>query len=358
MIRIFLVLLLLIPSPIVNAFEVAKPGKQFSFPQDDREHSNFKTEWWYFTGNLQDETGKKFGYQLTFFRNAIGDEQNLPNRKSIWASNQLIMAHFAITDVDSQNHTSYEKIRRLLPGVVGFEKNPWSVHIEPWEIVNPKEGLYKLIAIQDGTELKLNCSTLKPRVYQGEKGYSRKGKDPGNASYYTSFTRMKTDGEIKIKDKVYRVSGDSWMDHEISTSALDADQAGWDWFAIQLTTGEELMIYQLRDHAGQQSEFSSGTWIDAKGVSTNLLARDFSLTPKRFWKSERTKTSFPVEWSVVVPSLHLNLVVNAKVDDQEMKTFVPYWEGAIDISGSSSGQGYLELTGYSGELGSFLGGKN
>ena len=358
MIRIFFILLFFASTAFSAPFDVAHPGKSFSFPQDDQQHPTFKTEWWYFTGNLMDESGKKFGYQLTFFRNALGDQHSEIQRKSIWSSDQLIMAHFAVTDVQHQSHISYEKMRRTLPEIVGFEKKPWAIHIDPWSIKNSSEGVYLLTAAQSGTEIKLTCSASKPRVFQGDHGYSRKGKDPGNASYYVSFPRMKTDGQIKIEGKAYQVTGESWMDHEISTSALDENQTGWDWFAIQLSTGEEVMIYQLRDRNGKQGEFSSGTWIDAQGASQKLSPKDFTLTPTRHWKSSKTKTLFPIEWDVRVPSHHLDLHVNAKVDDQEMSTFIPYWEGAIDVSGSHSGQGYLELTGYSGEMSDFLGGKD
>jgi predicted secreted hydrolase len=355
--NLFLISLMLVQSVFAAPFEKALPGKKFEFPKDDFEHTNFKTEWWYFTGNLQDETGKQFGYQLTFFRNAMGDQIHAASRKSLWASDQLVMAHFAVTDVDNKIHQSYEKIRRNLPQVAGFSKDPWSIHIQPWSIVYISEGKYQLTAAQDELKLNITCSQSKPRVFQGDHGYSRKGKDVGNASYYLSFTRMKTEGTLQIQNKTYRVLGESWMDHEISTSALDENQAGWDWFAIQFEGGEELMIYQLRDQDGKQGEFSSGTWIDAKGLSRTLSFKDFTLQPQRFWKSKRTKTSYPVQWNVIVPSLNLNLNVSAKVENQEMNTSIPYWEGTIDVSGSHKGQGYLELTGYGETLSLFLGGK-
>lgn len=357
MIRALLIFCFVFASPFADAFEVAVPGKQFSFPKDDEQHPNFKTEWWYFTGNVVDEKGREFGYQLTFFRNALGDAPYIKKRESIWFSDQLIMAHFAITDVKNQKHHSFEKLRRILPDLVGFETDPWKIHIEPWFIANPKEGIYELRASQNGIELHLDCVSTKPRVFQGDHGYSRKGADPGNASYYTSFTRMKTNGKLVLENQSYQVTGESWMDHEVSTSALDSGQIGWDWFAIQLNSGEELMIYQLRNRDGTQGEFSSGTWIGKDGVSRRLLPKDFAITPQRSWKSNRTKTSFPVKWNVIVPSLNIHLDIQAKVDNQEMETFIPYWEGAIDVSGSHTGQGYLELTGYSGELTSLLSGK-
>ena len=198
-------------------------------------------------------------------------------------------------------------------------------------------------------------------MLQGDRGYSRKGQDPGNASHYYSLTRMPTTGRIRVGERTVTIRGTSWMDHEFGTSALDAGTRGWDWFALQFDDGRELMLYQLRLDDGRPNPFSSGTLVEPDGRTVPLAVGDFTVTPTRTWRSPGSGATYPVEWDVRVPKAGLELTVRAAVDAQELRTRrstnVTYWEGAVRVEGRAgspspaeplTGVGYLEMTGYSG----------
>lgn len=353
--RTVLAALLAIAAAQAKPFARARPGEALVFPRDHFAHPAFKTEWWYFTGNLAAKDGEPFGYQLTFFRNAVGDGPRETPRASAWAADELLMAHFGLTDVAGGAHRSFEFLSRPAPGVAGIEADPFRIGVRDWTMVREGEGAYRLRAAAEGLAIDLSARATKPRVLQGDRGYSRKGRDPGNASYYVSFTRMETRGTVRARGKEFPVAGISWMDHEYSTSALDADQAGWDWFALHLDDGRDVMIYQLRRRDGAKGEFSSGTIVGKDGAKRALAAKDFTLTPGETWRSPRTGAAYPISWRISVPDAGIEATVRAAIPNQEMGTGIAYWEGAVTLTGSHAGRGYLEMTGYVGSLGTYLG---
>jgi predicted secreted hydrolase len=320
--------------------------REFHFPRDHGAHPDFATEWWYFTGNLETDRGRRFGYQLTLFR--VGLTPGPASTDSAWRANQLYMGHLAISDVETGRHHSRERFSRAAAGLAGAEAAPLRVWLGPWSIRSRSPALLplQLSAADDGLSLQLSIEDGgKPMVLQGDRGLSQKSGESGNASYYYSFTRLPTQGELRIGDDSYRVSGNSWFDREWSTSALGPDQAGWDWFALQLDDGRDLMFYRLRKHDGRPDDFSQGVLVDRDGSAQRLSIDQVDLRPTRFWHADDS-TRYPVEWRLEIPSLQIALRVNATFDAQEMPMTVRYWEGAVDVDGSHRGRGYMELSGY------------
>ena len=330
------------PDPgFARAFE----PRAFSFPGDHGPHPDFATEWWYLTGNLESDDGRRFGYQLTLFR--VGLRPGEAAQDSDWRSNQVYMGHLAVSDIAGGKHYSAERFARAAAGLAGARARPFEVWLGPWRLHSDNEFFPLALEAQDadfGLSLQLQAGD-KPMVLQGERGLSRKSATPGNASYYYSFTRLPTTGEVRIGDTGYRVQGNSWMDREWSSSALDSDQSGWDWFALQLDDGRELMFYQLRTREGKMHAFSRGVLVGKDGDVHHLSPDDVTLVPLRDWQAD-AGTEYPVEWRLQVPGLELDLEVQASLDDQLMDHTVQYWEGAVDVSGSHRGRGYLELSGY------------
>jgi predicted secreted hydrolase len=257
------------------------------------------------------------------------------------------MGHIAISDIAAGGHHSAERFARAAAGLAGASASPFAVWLGSWSL-RGGTGLFPLLLSAGNDDIGLSLQLQaggKPLVLQGEGGLSRKSARPGNASYYYSFTRLPTQGELRIGDASYRVAGDSWLDREWSSSALDEDQAGWDWFALQLEDGRELMFYQLRDKQGRAQPFSRGSLVQADGSSHPLLADAVKLTPLRHWQAE-DGARYPVAWRLQVAEHALDLEVQALLDDQLMGHSVRYWEGAVRVSGSHRGRGYLELSGY------------
>lgn len=333
-------------TPPDPGFARALETREFVFPRDHGAHPEFATEWWYFTGNLRDIEGRRFGYQLTFFR--VGLKPGEPGNDSDWRANQLYMGHFAISDVESRQHYSHEKFSRAAAGLAGATTSPLHVWLGPWSIRGSSKTLFPIKIEASTRDLAISLSLLnpgKPVVLQGDRGLSRKGAGPGDASYYYSFTRLSTSGTIRIDGQRFTVSGDSWFDREWSSSALAADQAGWDWFALQLDDGRDLMFYRMRGKDGRMQAFSSGVLVNRAGDIESLSHEQLELKPVRSWTSNQG-TDYPVAWILKVPGHALDLRIEAAFDEQEMPLTVRYWEGAVDVSGSQQGVGYLELSGY------------
>jgi predicted secreted hydrolase len=340
-------------------FARADGPRPLVFPQDHGPHDDFRTEWWYYTGNLTAETGERFGYQLTFFRRALLSPEARINRPSDWAADQVYMAHFALTDVSGGAHRSFEKLERGAAGLAGAQTIPYRVWLDDWsveEIAGGSNGSpARLRASAEDIVLDLTLRDLKGPVLQGDGGYSRRGPEPGNASYYYSLPRIGTTGTVTVGGKTFDVDGLSWMDHEFSTSALGADQAGWDWFSLQLDDNSELMVFQLRRADGSPDGFSSGTLIASDGATQALGPGDFTLEPTGRWRSPRTGATYPAGWVLTVPAADLRLAVTPFLADQEMNVSYAYWEGAVEVGGTKSGKpvsgsGYVELTGYAGSM--------
>jgi predicted secreted hydrolase len=340
----------------IEGFARADGPMPLLFPQDHGPHPDYQTEWWYFTGNMQDEQGRRFGYQLTFFRRALLPPNQAPARDSAWATPQVYMAHLALTDASSRQHHAFERLARGAAGLAGAQSEPFHVWLDDWQIHQTSSGVYELAASQDGVGINLTLTERKSPVLQGDQGYSQKGAEPGQASYYYSLTRLETQGLIQLPGGSVAVSGWSWMDHEFSTSALSQDQVGWDWFALQLSDGSELMMFQIRKEDGSIDPFSSGTFVRPDGSSVRLDRDDFSITVTSQWTSPESGGVYPAAWTLRIPSLDLELALDPVLADQELNVSYSYWEGAVQASGIRegtplTGAGYVELTGYSGSMG-------
>ncbi|HWI18244.1 MAG TPA: lipocalin-like domain-containing protein [Vicinamibacterales bacterium] len=353
------------PSP----WKQASAGYTYSFPRDHASHPDYKIEWWYYTGNVKAADGRKFGYQLTFFRVGIAHS---PANPSKWAVRDLFMTHLAVTDAQGQRYRYAEKLSRGGPGLAGARSDRYHVWNEDWsaELVgNQQQHVLKAVGPQAGVEFTLDEG--KAPAINGINGISQKGAREGNASHYYSMTRMPTRGTLTIDGERFAVTGTSWMDHEFGTSFLEPEQRGWDWLAIQLSDNRELMLYQLRRSDGSRDPRSSGTLVDANGKTVHLSNADFTLTPGKQTFTSKNGAVYPLEWSIAVPSQQIELRVTTPVRDQELSlvasTGVAYWEGMIDVAGSQAtrpsggrqltGVGYLEMTGYHGSLGRVLSGQ-
>ncbi|MGD2136742.1 MAG: lipocalin-like domain-containing protein [Gammaproteobacteria bacterium] len=330
------------PAP---GFARALASRTFRFPEDHGPHPEYATEWWYLSGNLETPQGRRFGYQFTLFRIALSPKE--PAADSAWRTREIYLGHSAITDVAGGMHYSAERLSRAALELAGAVAEPLAVWLESWSLQG--EGRpFPIRASAEGDDFGLDLtleSGAKPVVLQGEGGLSRKSASPGNASYYYSLTRLPTRGRLRVGDVRYRVSGESWLDREWSSSALAAGQSGWDWFALQLADNRELMFYRLRDRDGGTHPCSRGSLVGPDGHYRSLAPADVELVPLRYWHAE-DGTGYPVAWRLRVPEAALDLRVDAVLDDQLMNHAVRYWEGAVDVSGSHAGRGYLELSGY------------
>ncbi len=344
---------LLIPSPAVqDNFKAASPDVKLVFPEDHGAHPDYQTEWWYYTGNLVSKDGREFGYQLTFFRRAILPEDLRPTRSSQWAAEQVYLAHFAITDVRDGSFYYFDRLGRGAAGLAGASADPeFRVWLEDWSVEEIGADTYRLQASEGDIRLDLTLKDSKGPVLQGEDGYSQKGPEEGNASMYYSLSRLDSSGNVTIGAEQFQVDGSSWMDHEFSTSALSQDQVGWDWFALQLDNGYELMVYTIRNNEGEIDPYSRGIWIDPQGNSRALNAGDFKIQVNETWESAQSGAVYPSNWRIDVPSEGLSLNIKPLLDDQELNLNFIYWEGAVDVAGEYKGvpvggKGYVELTGY------------
>ncbi|PYO51169.1 MAG: carotenoid 1,2-hydratase [Candidatus Rokuibacteriota bacterium] len=329
-------------------FARALSPRPLSFPSDHGPHPDFRTEWWYYTGNLRTVAGRHVGFQLTFFRIALAPGAVV--RASAWATRQLYVAHFAVTDTAGRRFHAFSRASREALGLSGASAAPFRVWIEDWSAEG--DGSSARLRASDGdVALDLELSAAKPIVAQGDRGLSRKGPEPGNASFYYSSTRMPARGTVRLRRETLEVSGEAWMDREWSTSALAPGVQGWDWFALQLDDGRELMFYLLRRRDGAVDPFSAGTLVAADGTTRALEPGDVRVEKLAHWTSPRSGVRYPARWRLSVPSAALRLEIEPRLADQELIVGTRYWEGAVAVAGSSAsgriaGQGYVELVGY------------
>jgi predicted secreted hydrolase len=326
-----------------------------AFPEAHGPHPDYQTEWWYYTGNLETEDGRHFGYQMTIFRRALTPASEQAQRTSEWATNQVYFAHFTLTDVQAGQFHEAERFGRGAAGIAGAQSEPFRVWIENLSIEQTDDDTYQLTASHEDITLTLTLHDAKGPVLEGDQGYSQKGPDPGNASIYYSMTRLESNGTISIGDASYEVSGLSWMDHEYGTSALAENVIGWDWFSIQLDDGSELMLYHFRRKDGTIDAYSNGLYIAPDGSTTPLSLEDFTITVEDSWTSPHSHAEYPAKWMVAIPSLGVTLHLTPYLADQELNVSSVYWEGAVKITGERGGQiiagsGYVEMTGYSGSM--------
>ena len=322
--------------------------RSFEFPADHGPHPGFRNEWWYVTGNLDSEEGRRFGYELTIFRFALAPDR--PESESEWRTNQVYIAHLAVTDVEDERFLVAQRYSRGAVGLAGAGSQPFRVWIDDWFITEERSGAWRLVADAGDFSIDVSLVPQKPPVLNGDAGLSQKSSDPGNASYYYSITRLATEGRIRINGEEHSVTGASWLDREWSTSALADNQVGWDWFALQFSDGSDLMYYGLRLDDGSLDPNSGGTYVGANGIASHLDANDAEITVLDTWNSPEGGT-YPSQWRVRSSRLGLDVTVTPVLADQELFTTVRYWEGAVDVTGTRngkplSGRGYVELTGY------------
>jgi len=276
---------------------------------------------------------------------------------SAWQTNQVFIGHFAVTDVDGKSFHVAQRYSRGGAGLAGASAEPFRVWIDDWSITKSgsesgEAPVWRIVADDPDFAVNLQLVAEKPVVLNGRNGLSQKSAEPGNASYYYSMPRLRTSGSVKVNDRSHDVTGATWLDREWGSSALARDQQGWDWFALQLSDGSDLMFYVLRDNNGMPHEYSSGAWIDPAGVAHQLSRDDVIIEVTDYWQSERGDR-YPSGWKINVPTRDLEIKVVPVLEDQELITNVRYWEGAVDVTGSSGneaiqGRGYAELTGYAG----------
>ena len=351
-------------------FARADHVRQFVFPDDQGPHPEFQTEWWYYTGNLETASGRHFGYQLTFFRRAL--TPTVGTRASDWATNQIYFAHFALTDVQANEHFATERFSRGAAGLAGATGSPHRVWLEDWEIKQaplpsasvpgsapgalqpPSYGL-QMRAQDSGHALALTLRSPKPQVLHGDQGLSQKTNAVGNASYYASLTDLETEGHLTVNGQTFDVHGLSWMDQEFGTTFLGPDAVGWDWFSVQLSDRRELMFFQIRQKNGSIEPLSNGTLVNPDGSTRHLTREQVSVEVLDRWTSPVSHAVYPGRWKISIPSANIDLTLRPYIPDQEMRVSFTYWEGAVEISGTSvgspvKGSGYVELTGYAAPL--------
>ena len=348
-------------------WRLALPGWQYVFPADHAVHRDFKTEWWYFTGNLQDAQGHAFGYELTFFRQGVIAPTAAPApTASRFAQNDFKFAHFAVTDLDRAKFVFTQKISRGAFGEAGFggstgtppERLAW---MENWSLQPQTDGSWRITAQADTSppmSINLVVSSQKPPVIEGTDGVSQKSAGVGNASHYYSFTRLKTVGTLGLGEAGSErpVQGESWFDHEWASNQLAPDQVGWNWFCFQFDDQTELMLYAMRRRDGSVDPASSGTLVKADGSTEHLVRDELQFRALKTWRSEKTGAVYPIAWQIGIPSHRLDFTVQARLDDQELVLPpISYWEGAVQAAGHAGsheikGLGYMELTGYAGPL--------
>lgn len=373
--------LILPPASVAQSpYRPALPGYRYSFPRDHFSHPAYQTEWWYYTGNLTASDGHRFGFELTFFRQAVSREP----ASTPWDIRDFYVAHLALSDLSGGRFYHFERVNRAGPSLAGADECNSRIWNGNWEILW-KDADQQLQAIAENFELHIALHSEKPPVIHGENGVSQKAAGRGQASHYYSLTRLAASGAILLGGESLRVSGLAWMDHEFFTHQLTAEQAGWDWISLQLDDHTELMLFEIRRKDGSIDPFSSGTYIDGAGRATALHREDFLLEPEaKSWQSAASGATYPIRWRAGIPRLGIQLEISTALPNQELAAARPdspsaahssarrvsarssglvptYWEGAISVAGSRKGAkaagstaihgvGYLEMTGYAAPL--------
>ncbi len=333
-----------------QGFARAMAPRSLRFPEDHGPHPEFRSEWWYYTGNVAAGDGRRFAFQLTFFRFALSPRATV--RSSAWASNQVYMAHFTVTDIDLDRFHAAERFSRGALDLAGALAAPFRVWLGSWQASAGGTFFPQTLRAEDGGyAIDLRLDQRKPLVLNGDGGFSRKSAGAGNASYYYSVPRLAVSGRLSTPDGVRQVQGAAWFDREWGSSALAPDQIGWDWFALQLSDGRDLMLYRLRTRDGGTDPHSAGTLVEADGKARSLAADEFQLDALAYWRSPRDGARYPSRWRLRVPSAAIDVEVTPETPDQELNLAFRYWEGAARVSGTSAaaevtGHGHVELTGY------------
>lgn len=347
---------------LLAVFAIARTPYHFTFPRDHFAHDAYRTEWWYFTGHLRARDGRRFGYELTFFRaGLVPHARRIVAGTSDWHAAQLYPAHFAITDENAKRFTFYETIAREALAQGDAPENALRVRANGWALDGVPQSAGKIAmhlrASRGADALDLTLQPLKAPAIHGRGGISRKGPCRSCASHYYSFTRIETRGTLTLDSAKIRVDGTTWMDHEFGSSELTASQSGWDWFSLQLSDGREAMLYRMRERNGRFTPQSSGSLVERDGTVHTFAFAQCTYREEATWHSPHTDATYPSRWFVRVPGIARDLRIVPAVDDQELVDphgELTYWEGAVRIEDAHTramlGEGYVELTGYAGKL--------
>ena len=313
-----------------QSFAEPQRDKVFSFPQDHGPHPDFRIEWWYLTANMTDVDGTPYGLQWTLFRTAFA-----PQSTDDWSSPQLWMGHAAVTT--QERHFVTERLSRGGIGQAGVTADPFEAWIDDWVLEGDWQTM-RMTASGPDFAYDMNLTAQGPLVFHGDDGYSVKSQN-GQASHYYSQPFFAITGTLDLPDGPVEVSGNAWLDREWSSQLLSEDQTGWDWFSLSFESGDKLMGFRLQ-HT-EDEDFTAATWITADGETTAFPDGAFVATPLA-----TNAAGVPVDWRVVLAERNLDVTVAAINENAWMATSVPYWEGPVTVSGSHSGIGYLEMTGY------------
>lgn len=343
---ILILLLFLSSSAFSQEYLDVTPDYRVKLPEDFYFKKDYRVQWWYFTGHLFDESRREFGYELTFF---VVDVQKR-DYKSQFGVNTIYVSHFAISDVENNRFYYCDKADSGAYGFAGAKEDELNV----WVVENTLKGTMNKMhikAFDSSNMIDLELIPSKPVVLNGENGYSRKSEESSLiSSIYFSYTNMKTKGILKIGNQSFNVKGKSWFDREISSRSLSDNQEGWDWFAIQLDDGREIMLYMIRNKDGSIDKYSSGTLVYPGGKYRKLSRNDFNLKVLTHYKSKKTKARYPSKWEIRLQSENLILFVTPLIKDQEFLAYGTtgnyYWEGTCEVDGTSKGRAYVEMTGY------------
>lgn len=350
-----------------EGYAQALEARNFAFPADHGPHRDYRNEWWYVTGNLDSDSGRRFGFELTIFRFSLMPQTaQAAEETSAWRSDQVYIGHFALTDSTAERFHVAQRFSRGSLGLAGARAEPFRVWLDDWSISGTRSGgavtaeykfglPWRLQARDGDVAVSLTLTPQKAPVLNGVDGLSQKAAREGNASYYYSITRLQTEGIVQIGGDEFLVNGLSWLDREWGSSALSAEQQGWDWYALQLSDGSDLMFYNLRRNDGSQDVHSAGMLTLADGGALYLSRDEVQIDVLETWDSPHGGR-YPVAWHISVPQHELHLRIEPVLKAQELVTTVRYWEGAVDVSGNKgqapiTGRGYVELTGYAGTLG-------
>jgi predicted secreted hydrolase len=328
----------------ITPFAPVVPGYPIRFPHDEGSHPEFRIEWWYITGWL-DEATRPLGFQITFFRARPELKHDNP---SALTPRQILVAHAAVSDPAHGRLIHAQRAAREGFGLAGAEPGRTHVWIDDWTL-EQRGRIYESRIPAREFQLELAFEARQLPLLQGGNGVSRKGPSPDSASYYYSLPHLHVNGRIARESRSQPVSGSAWLDHEWSSQYLEKEAVGWDWIGINLDGGTALMAFRMRDERGGPF-WAGGALRRADGPLRVFSPADIRFTPRREWRSARTGTSYPVSWLVRAGDLELE--IEPLFDDQEHDTRAStgtiYWEGAVRAlrNGKRAGLGYLELTGY------------
>ncbi|MFQ6553735.1 lipocalin-like domain-containing protein [Aestuariibius insulae] len=318
----------------VDGFSVPQPNPTFDFPADHGAHPDYRIEWWYITANLDGADGVEYGLQWTLFRSALAPEDGTG-----WETPQLWMGHAAITT--PTDHFVAERLGRGGVGQAGVTADPFDAWIDDWSLSGPDFDTLRMTAAGADFAYEVDLTATGPLVFQGDRGFSVKSSE-GQASYYYSQPFFEVAGTLTLPEGEVAVTGSAWLDREWSSQPLGGDQTGWDWFSLSFDTGERMMGFLL--HEGEDTSYTSATWIEPDGSATPYPNGAFAAEPLTI--TDVGGRDVPTQWQVRLPDRGVDVTVTAMNPQAWMETSVPYWEGPVHIEGSHTGRGYLEMTGY------------